>query len=178
VVAREEERVAVDETMTLSTTAFADGGMIPIKYAQPGHDVSPPLTWTDVPTGTMSFVLIVHDADTPTASAAGIDDLLQWLVWNIPAAATGLPEGVPQGPQLPDGTRQIGTTGPFYRGPAAPSTGPIHHYLYEIYALDTTVDVPSVGAALAPTRAAVMAAMIGHIRGKGILVGQFRRAAP
>ena len=74
--------------------------------------------------------------------------------------------------------RQISGTGPYYRGPAAPATGPAHHYVFELYALDAPIGVPAVGASPPATRAAVMAAMATHIRGKGVLVGQYRRPAP
>jgi Raf kinase inhibitor-like YbhB/YbcL family protein len=160
------------QVMSLTTTAFADGAAIPVKHSQAG-DVSPALAWTDPPAGTVSFVLIVHDVDA--VSSSGADDLLQWMVWNIPAAARKLDEGVPQGPQLPDGARQISATGPNYRGPAAPASGPPHHYLFDLYALDTAIDVPAVGASPPQTRAAVVAAMANHIVGKATLVGTFRR---
>ena len=162
------------ETIKLSTTAWQDGSVIPPKFAQPGRDVSPALSWSAPPDGTQSFVLIAHDLDGATGN--GTDDVLHWLVWNIPKDATSLPEGVPQSPQRPDGSRQISVSGPYYRGPAAPSTGPPHHYVFEIFALDTLLDVPSVGVQPGPTRTAVMAAMAGHVRGKGALVGTFKRA--
>jgi Raf kinase inhibitor-like YbhB/YbcL family protein len=160
--------------MTLTSTGLTDGGQIPVKYAQPGAEVSPPLAWTGTPDSTASFALIVHDADA--AIGNGMDDVLHWLVWNIPRTAGGLPEGVPQGAQQPDGSRQVSVSGPYYRGPAAPSSGPAHHYVFELFALDTTIDVPPVGASPPLTRAAVVAAMAGHVRGKGVLVGLFRRA--
>jgi Raf kinase inhibitor-like YbhB/YbcL family protein len=162
------------EVMTLSTPAWPDGGRIPAKHAQPGHDVSPALTWSAAPEGTTGFVLIVHDVDAATGN--GTDDVLHWLVWNLPATTTSLGEGIPHGPQRADGSRQISVSGPYYRGPAAPSTGPAHHYIFEIFAVDTTFDIPAVGAAPAATRAAVMAAMAGHVRGKGTMVGLFKRA--
>lgn len=161
------------QVMTLSSSGFTDGGVIPTKYSQPGVEVSPPLSWTGVPdSNVVSFALIVHDLD---AASNGGDDLLHWMVWDIPGTARSLPEGVPQGPQLADGARQISASGPYYRGPAAPATGPSHHYVFELYALDATVDVPPVGAAPAATRTAVMAAMAGHVRGKAVLVGTFKR---
>ena len=159
--------------LTLTTTGWTDGSAIPEKYTQKGHDLSPPLTWTGAPDPTTSFVLIVHDLDAPIAP--GTDDTLQWMVWNIPGAVHVLPEGVPQGPEFSDGKRQISVTGPNYRGPAAPGTGPPHHYVFEIYALDTMIDVPAVGAAPAATRAAVIAAMSGHVRGHGVLTAIGRR---
>ena len=159
--------------MTLTSTAWADGGQIPAKYSQPGEQVSPPLSWSNVPDTAASFVLLVHDVDA--AAGNGTDDILHWMLWNIPAAARSLPEGVPQGSQLPDGTRQISASGPYYRGPGAPAAGPAHHYVFELFALDLMLDVPAVGASLPQTRAAVVAAMAGHVRGKGVLVGLFRR---
>ena len=143
-------------------------------------------------------MLIVHDADSPIGD--GLDDTLHWLVWGIPGSATSLPEGFPQGMQVSPsavgisvpapaagrggrggggGIRQISMSGPYYRGPAAPSTGNPHHYVFELYALDANVNVQASGqSAGPPTRAAVIEAMRGHIRGKGVLVGMFRRAAP
>ena len=61
------------------------------------------------------------------------------------------------------------------RGPAAPASGPVHHYVFELFALDTVLDVPPVGASPPATRAAVVAAMAGHVRGKAVMVGLFRR---
>jgi phosphatidylethanolamine-binding protein (PEBP) family uncharacterized protein len=97
------------------------------------------------------------------------------MLWNIPGTATSLPEHVPSSIQLPDGTRQMSATGPNYRGPGAPASGPAHHYTFELFALDTTIDVPAVGASPAQTRAAVVAAMGGHVRGKAVYVGLFKR---
>ncbi|HMJ84716.1 MAG TPA: YbhB/YbcL family Raf kinase inhibitor-like protein [Vicinamibacterales bacterium] len=161
------------QTMTLTSTAWSDGGQIPSKYSQAGDQVSPPLAWSNIPDGAASFVLLVHDVDA--AIGNGTDDILQWMLWNIPAATRSLPEGIPQGSQLPDGTRQISASGPYFRGPGAAAAGPAHHYVFELFALDGTIDVPPVGTSPPQTRAAVMAAMAGHIRGKGVLVGLFRR---
>ena len=159
--------------MTLVSAAWPDGGQIPAKYTQAGEEISPALSWSNVPEGAASFVLIVHDLDA--AIGNGTDDILHWMLWNIPATATSLPEGVPRGSQLPDGTRQISATGPNYRGPGAPASGPAHHYVFELFALDTMLDVPAVGASPPGTRAAVVAAMAGHIRGKAVYVGLFKR---
>jgi Raf kinase inhibitor-like YbhB/YbcL family protein len=161
------------QVMTLTTTAWADGGQIPQKYTQAGEELSPPFTWSNVPDGTESFVLIARDLDAATGN--GTDDMLHWMLWNIPAGTRSLPEGVPQGPQLPDGTRQISVSGPYYRGPGAPASGPPHHYVFELYALDGPIAVAAVGQSPAQTRAAVLAAMAGRVRGKGVYVGLFKR---
>jgi len=163
------------QIMTL-TAPWSPGAPIPLKYTQAGDEVSPALSWDNPPDGTMSFALIVHDVSA--AVAPGTDDVLHWMVWNIPAAARSLPEGVPQGSVLADGTRQISVTGPDYRGPAAPASGPAHVYLFELYALDSMIDVPALGApgATVPQiRAAVIAAMAGHVRGKAVTSGVFKR---
>ena len=161
------------QVMTLSTAAWTDGGMIPIKHSQAGRDVSPPLAWTDPPQTATSFVLLAHDLDA--VNQDGATTTLHWLVWNIPATARSLPEGITHGGEHPDGFRQISQTGPYYRGPAAPASGPPHHYAFELYAIEGTIDVPAVGAAPAATRTAVWTAMAGKIRGKATLIGTFKR---
>jgi Raf kinase inhibitor-like YbhB/YbcL family protein len=166
-------RRAPVQVMTLTTTAWPDGGAVPIKHSQAGDEVSPPFAWSNVPEGVASFVLIAHDLDAAVGS--GTDDLLHWMLWNIPASARSLPEGLPALPQLPDGIRQISATGPGFRGPGAPASGSAHHYVFELYALDAAIDVPAVGQSPALTRAAVVAAMAGHVRGKGVYVGLFKR---
>ena len=161
------------QAMTLTSAAWLDGGQIPAKFTQAGAEASPAFAWSGAPEGIASFVLIAHDLDAPIG--AGADDILHWMLWNIPATSTSLPEGVPRGSQLPDGTRQISATGPNYRGPGALAAGPVHHYVFELFALDTMLDVPAVGASPPQTRAAVVTGMAGHIRGKAVYVGLFKR---
>jgi Raf kinase inhibitor-like YbhB/YbcL family protein len=161
------------QVMTLSTSAWPDGGPVPAKHSQMGAELSPALAWSNVPEGVQSFALIFHDVDQAVGN--GNDDVLHWMLWNIPAEARSLPEGVPQGSQLPDGTRQISASGPYYRGPGAPASGPAHHYVLELYALDSTIEVAAVGQSPPLTRAAVVTAMAGHIRGKAAYVGLFKR---
>src|SRR5258708_7202114 len=73
------------KVMPLATIGWADGGMVPLKYSQAGDEVSPPLSWSNVPDTAASFVLIVHDIDA--AIGPGTDDVLHWLVWNIPGSS-------------------------------------------------------------------------------------------
>jgi Raf kinase inhibitor-like YbhB/YbcL family protein len=161
------------QVMTLTSAAWQDGGLIPVRYTQAGDQVSPPLAWSNVPDGTASFVLIAHDVDA--AAGNGTDDILHWMLWNIPGGSRALSEAVPAAAELPDGTRQISVSGPYYRGPGAAASGPAHHYLFELFALDATIDVAAVGAPPPQTRAAVIAAMAGHVRGKGVYTGVYRR---
>jgi Raf kinase inhibitor-like YbhB/YbcL family protein len=160
--------------MTLTTTGWQDGSMIPAKYTQAvPMPVSPALIWTNAPAGTQSFVLHFHDPDV--ALNGSTNDQVHWLVWNIPATTTSFAEGMPAGPMLPDGSRQISASGQTYRGPGAPATGPYHHYTFEIYALDIKLDTVEPGANEQETRTKVMAAMQSHVRGKAVMVGLFRR---
>jgi Raf kinase inhibitor-like YbhB/YbcL family protein len=155
--------------LSLTTTAFEDGGVIPIKYtAAAAAPISPELNWTNAPGGTASFALLVHDPDTSINKTAA--EILHWMIFDIPADAHGLPESIPAQAILSDGTvqgrnytRKIG-----YAGPGAPAPGPPHHYTFELFALDTKL---SLGPEA--TQAQVLKAMDGHILDKGVLVGRF-----
>jgi len=158
---------------TLTIGAWPDGDDIPLKFTQAvPAPVSPAMSWTNVPAGTRSFVLHFHDPDVSINKTS--NDQVHWLVWGIPATATGFAENLPQGAQLPDGSRQISASGQLYRGPGARAAGPKHHYTFEIYALDATIEVPH-GANEQETRTAVFAAMQGHILGKAVYGGLFKR---
>jgi Raf kinase inhibitor-like YbhB/YbcL family protein len=164
--------------LMLTVPAYPDGGQFPVQYSQAapgvtnGGGTSPAMAWTNVPKGTQSFVLHMHDLNAALNKTTV--DQLHWLVWPIPAAATGLPEGVPAGAKLADGSFQVSASGTFYRGPGAPANGPFHHYLIELYALD---NVPDVQPAADPfeTRTKVMAAIQGHIIGKAVYSALFHR---
>lgn len=164
--------------MTMTVAGFPDGGQIPVKFSQaaegvaPGEGLSPAISWTNVPTGTQSFFLHMHDMEV--ARNKTTDDQAHWVVWNIPGTSTGLPEGVPKGAQLSDGSYQISATGQMYRGPGAGAAGPMHHYMFEVYALDTKLDVQP-GADAFETRANVMKAIQGHVLGKAVYGGLFKR---
>ena len=166
--------------MVLTVQGFPDGGEIPVRFSQaapgaaPGEGTSPAMSWTNVPAGTQSFVLNMRDLDV--ARNRTTEDQAHWVVWNIPASATSMPEAVPRGSQLADGSFQISATGPVYRGPGAPATGPRHHYMFEIYALDIKLDIAPTADAF-ETRANVMRAMQGHVLGKAVYGGLFRRPA-
>ena len=159
--------------LTLTTTAFEDGGVIPLKYtsADP-KGVSPKLEWTNVPAGTVTFALIFHDPDVALQKRTG--DVLHGMWFNIPGTSKGFEEGLAAGPALPDGTVQAknlrGQNA--YMGPGAGAAGPMHHYTFELYALDTKLDLTADA-----TRDDVLKAMDGHIVGKAVLMGRFKRPA-
>jgi len=167
--------------MMLNTTAWPDGGMIPLRYTQAGPELSPGIQWSGAPTGVASYVLMFHDADSVVNGST--DGLLHWMVWNIPGTATALAQGQPDGFELDNGIRQISVSGSRYRGPGAPAAGPVHHYIMELYALDvmlTDIKVPPQGPQepnpnVQAIRTSVMQAMVGHVRGKASYVGLFHR---
>jgi Raf kinase inhibitor-like YbhB/YbcL family protein len=134
------------------------------------HFVSPKLEWTHVPEGVASFTLLMHDPEAAPGKSSV--DGLHWLIFNIPATATGLPEGVPGTPKLPDGTIQAKTfrDAVGYMGPGARAPGPYHHYTLELFALDIKLDLGTDA-----TRADVLKAMDGHVVAKAALTGRFHR---
>ncbi len=159
--------------LTLMSPDFKDGDVIPDKYTQAAGPaaVSPKLEWTNVPNGTVTFALILHDPDV--ALQKKTDDVLHWMAFNIPGSARELPGNVPAGTAtLPDGAVQAKNLrgGVGFMGPGAPPAGPYHHYTFELFALDTKLDLGPDA-----TRADVLNAMQGHILGKGVLVGRFHR---
>jgi len=151
-------------TVSVSSAAFEEGGMIPSKYTCDGADTSPPLKWADIPEGTKSIALICDDPDAPMGT------WVHWVVWNIPAEARALAEGVRPDPQLPDGTRQgVSDFGrPGYGGPCPPSG--THRYYFKIYALDAMLDLPSRA-----TKADLVKAMKAHVLAEGQLMGKYAR---
>jgi Raf kinase inhibitor-like YbhB/YbcL family protein len=163
---------AAKPRLTLTTSAFDDGGIIPNRFtmAADSTPVSPKLTWSNVPEGTVSFALILHDPDTSLMKKT--DEVLHWMIFNIPGTARELPENVPAQAQLPDGSIQALNQGKKvgYMGMGAAAVGPYHHYTFELFALDTKL---SLGPDA--TQADVLKAMDGHILMKGVLVGRFHR---
>ncbi len=158
--------------MVITIPGFADGADIPVKYTQAGEQISPAIAWTNTPAGTVSFLLHMHDMEGSRNHTT--DDQLHWLVWNIPGTAAGLAEAIPMGAQLQNGAYQISASGLMYRGPGAPANGPRHHYTFELFALDTKVDVQA-GTDPFETRANVMKAIQGHVLGKAVYLGFFHR---
>jgi len=161
--------------MALTSTAWPDGGEIPLKHAggAAGQSISPPLSWTNAPMGTVEFVLIMNDPEPVQPALSATGDILHWLVAKIPATATSLPEGAgaANSTTLPAGAVQVQT----YRGPGAGAAGPRHHYTLTLYALNAPLDAAAIAS-----RATVMAAMEGKVLNRAIFGGRFMQppAAP
>lgn len=156
---------------TISSPAFRNGAPIPPVYSRcDGDDRSPPLQWTGVPDQTESLVLIVDDPDAPDPEAPKMT-WAHWVLYNIPPAATGLPEGVAPS-SLPRGALSARndwkTTG--YGGPSPPVGA--HRYFHKLYALDRVI--PDLGASA--DKASVVKAMDGHILAQAELIGTYKKA--
>ena len=149
----------------LRAAAFGNGGEIPRKHTCSGADISPELSWKRVPEGAKALALIVEDPDAPGGTWT------HWLIWNIPASKSGLPEAVPRKSSLDEGAMQgandfnrIG-----YGGPCPPPGRP-HRYFFRLYALDQALEVRA-GAG----RGEFDGAMAGHVLEQAEYMGMFKR---
>ena len=165
------DRPHAEETMTLSITssAFANGTEIPARYTCQGNDIAPPLKWTGVPADAKSLVLIVDDPDAPDPDAPRMT-WVHWVLYNLPPEAQGLPEDATAS-DLPAGTGEglndWKRTG--YGGPCPPIGR--HRYFHKLYALDTLL--PDLEK---PTKVALESAMQGHVIGQAELVGTYQKS--
>jgi Raf kinase inhibitor-like YbhB/YbcL family protein len=143
--------------VTVTSRAFAAGGAIPARFSCRGAGVSPPLQWSGVPAGSAELALVVDDPDAPRGT------FVHWVVFALPASATGLEEG-----RLPAGARQARNSAgdAEYAGPCPPSG--THHYRFTVYALNAPLELPA-GAELDET----LAAIDERVAAKGRLVGIF-----
>lgn len=158
----------VNRLMKLESPNFENQGAISKKFTCDDADVSPALAWSDVPEGTKSFALIVDDPDAPDPANPRMT-WVHWVLYNIPATAKSLPEGVIKS-DLPKGTLQglNDWKKPGYGGPCPPIGK--HRYFHKLYALD--VVLPDLGQ---PTKAKLEKAMEGHVLAKGELLGLYQR---
>lgn len=149
--------------MEITSTAFNNEGMIPSRHTCDGEDLSPPLSWHDLPEGTKSVAMIADDPDAPGKT------WVHWVIYNIPPDG-GLPGNVPPEKNLPGGARQgindFGRIG--YGGPCPP--GGVHRYYFKLYALDAQLNLPAGG-----TKKELLREMEGHVLGEAQLMGRFRR---
>jgi Raf kinase inhibitor-like YbhB/YbcL family protein len=152
-------------SIELTSTAFSSEATIPKQFTADGADRSPPLHWSEPPSGTKSLALICDDPDAPRGT------WVHWVLFNLPEQSRELEEGVSPADTLDNGAKQgkndFGKIG--YGGPAPPRGKP-HRYFFRLYALDVALDLPA-GA----TRAQLDGAMKGHILGQGQLMGTYQR---
>jgi Raf kinase inhibitor-like YbhB/YbcL family protein len=150
---------------SIKSPAFETGGGIAPVYTCDDRDISPALTWTDPPAGTLSFALICDDPDAPGGT------WVHWLIYGIPAAVRAIPENVPPVQQLEDGSCQgrndFGRIG--YGGPSPPR-GPQHRYFFRLLALDTVPSLPP-----GSSRQQLETALSGHILDQTEVMGTYKR---
>lgn len=150
--------------ISVSSSAFADGGMIPGKYTAGGADISPPLRWEGVPGGTVSIAIICDDPDAPMGT------WVHWVIWNLPGDIGELAEDVPATDSLDNGAKE-GTTdfGRIGWGGPAPPSG-VHRYYFKVYALDCMLELKA-GA----VKDQLLEAMDGHVLAEGQMMGRYKR---
>lgn len=148
----------------ITSPLFKDGGPIPDRFTCDDLDMSPPIEWTNLPEGTKSVAIICDDPDAP------VKTWVHWVIFNIPADVTRLPENVPPERELENGAKQgmndfhkIG-----YDGPCPPSG--THRFFFKIYALDTILDLPA-----GVSKRHLMIAMEDHVLAEAHLMGTYAR---
>ncbi|WP_123534263.1 YbhB/YbcL family Raf kinase inhibitor-like protein [Halosimplex salinum] len=157
---------AQTDPLVVSSDAFDDGETIPERHTGVGEDVSPPLTVESAPAAAETYALVMDDPDA--------DDYLHWLIWNVPAETTEIPEEIPRTESVDslDGARQgtndFGEIG--YRGPLPPTDDGPHTYRFSAYAVDTTLDLEA-GAGRGPLESA----LDGHVLNGYAFTGRFER---
>ncbi|WP_336487154.1 YbhB/YbcL family Raf kinase inhibitor-like protein [Methylobacterium nigriterrae] len=159
----------VPATLTVTSAAFADGAALPARSTQDGAGTSPPLAWTGVPEGARSVAILVEDADSPTPKP-----LVHLLVWNLAGHDAALAEGALASPAGPGAHHNLGKNS-FLRDQYLPPDPPTghgpHRYVFQVYALDATLDLGT-----SPGRGALLDAMRGHVLAKGGITGTYARA--
>lgn len=151
-------------TMRLTSTAFEDGGGIPVKHTGEGDDLSPTLVWQDAPEGTKSFTVICHDPDAPLVQN-GTYGFVHWVLYNLPASTTSLEEATRAGTR---GKNDFGRTG--YGGPMPPEGHGVHRYYFWVLALDKATGLPE-GLKLRD----LLTQIEPHLLGMNRLVGIYQR---
>lgn len=144
--------------MRIESPVFKSNHYIPVRFTADGDDISPPLVFKDIPTGTKSLVLIVEDPDAPE----GVFD--HWIGWNISPRVRSLAEG--QKLEV-EGVNSFGVGG--YKGPSPPS-GKSHRYYFKLFALNDVLDLPTH-----VSKEEVLMAMKDHVITKAQMIGLYRR---
>lgn len=150
--------------LDIRSSAFEEGEFIPKKYTCDGEDVSPPLSWVQLPNETKSIVLICDDPDAPVGT------WVHWVLFGLSPDTLELPEGVSHEKEVLGGAKQgLNDFRKYgYGGPCPP--GGTHRYFFKLYAVDTQVDLHA-GA----TKSEVLNAIKGHVLAGGQLMGRYSR---
>jgi Raf kinase inhibitor-like YbhB/YbcL family protein len=150
--------------ITITSTVFTEGSMVPQEYTCDGEDISPPLAWSGVPDGTKSLALICDDPDAPMGT------WVHWVLFNIPAHIMELPAKIPHEKIIQNGAKHgINDFRKFgYGGPCPP--GGTHRYYFKLYALDTEINLEA-----GITKAQLLKTIEGHILAEGQLMGRYSR---
>ena len=163
------------ETISVTSSAFDHHGMVPESNSAYGANVSIDLTWADLPEGTQQLALICDD---PKVVEIGMMEqpFVHWVMYNIPASASGLPAGLPSDATLEMEGLEGAVNGlnglrrPGYFGPRPPANGQLHAYHFRVYALDDALNLePGLG------KAELLDAMNGHVLATGMLMGHYER---
>jgi Raf kinase inhibitor-like YbhB/YbcL family protein len=152
--------------MQLNSTAFEQGGSIPVQHTGDGKDTSPALSWGYAPDGTRAYAVLCHDPDAPLVSPAGTYGFVHWVLYNIPDSTTALVEGCSE---HTNGKNDFGNEA--YGGPMPPNGHGEHRYYYWILALKQPVDLEA-GLTMWQLLERIEPVLIGMNR----LVGTFERA--
>lgn len=157
---KEEKKMEID----IKSSAFDEGGFIPVKFTCDGQNISPPLEWNGVPEGTQSLALISDDPDAPMGT------WVHWVVYNIPPDINGLEEGIPKkeilANDIEQGLTDFGSVG--YGGPCPPRG--THRYFFKIFALDRKFNFkPGL------TKSELLEKIKDNIIGRGELIGKYKR---
>lgn len=149
--------------MKLTSPAFNDHERIPVKHTGDGEDVSPHISWSDVPDGVVEYALICDDPDAPVE-----EPWVHWVMYKIPAGDTEIMEGA-RGFRAKEGVNDFGAKG--YGGPAPPKGHGDHHYHFKIYALSEPLRISEDGA----SKKDILKDMEGKILDQAELVGIYSR---
>ncbi len=162
----------MEDTINVTSTAFDHHGTVPLKYTAYGDNISPQLSWSDLPAGTVQLALVMDDPIVPMPQP-----FVHWVAYNIAANAPGLPEQLSKEVKVADvpelagminglnGVRQVG-----YFGPRPPVDGKLHAYHFRVYALDAELNLPE-----GLNKQTLLEAIEGHVLGTGMLMGHYEQ---
>ena len=165
----------IPDTIAVTSSIFDHHGTVPEENSAYGDNTSIDLSWSNLPAGTVQLAMICDD---PKVVEIGMmpEQFVHWVVYNIPASASGLPPGMPADAQVSlaglegtinglNGTRRSG-----YFGPRPPANGQLHAYHFRVYALDS-----DLGLEAGLNKAQLLEAIDGHVLATGMLMGHYER---